>query len=94
MAAGIGHNSDEVLSETTQGQLRSILERAEKLDDEKTEVVEARKTLMAEAKGNGFDVKAINALLRLRKKDAAKLAEERAMLELYASAVGNMDLVS
>lgn len=95
--AGEGDNSGiqphvDVLN--GQGQLRSILERVERLEAEKAEVAEQVKEVYSEAKGNGFDVKVLRKLVSLRKKDPAKLREENAILELYAVASGNLDLVS
>lgn len=83
----IGHNS--VAGEA----LKSIIERLERLDVEKTELAEQVKEVKAEAKGNGFDVKTIAAILRLRKKDKGKLQEEKALIELYAHALGCEDLI-
>jgi uncharacterized protein (UPF0335 family) len=51
------------------------------------------KEVFSEAKGEGFDTKAIRKLLALRKQDRNKLAEDRAMLELYAAAIGCLDLI-
>ncbi len=58
------------------------------------EITEVMKEKYALAKGSGFDPKTLRALVSLRKKDRPKAKEERAMLELYAHAVGDMDLVS
>ncbi len=88
----IGHNSGEanvdVLNQTAQGQLRSIVERVERLEQEKAEVAESIKEVLAEAKGNGFDTKIIRKAVRLRKMDRAKRQEEEALLDLYLSALG------
>lgn len=95
--AGVGHNSDTVLNGAAQGQLKSILERLERIDDEKIELQEQAKEVLAEAKGNGFSPPIIRALFNLRKKrmkNKGKFAEDKALLELYAHAVGDMDLVS
>lgn len=83
----LGHNS------VAHEQLRSVLDRLENLDTEKSEVAEQMKEVYAEAKGNGFDTKALRRILALRKKDRAKAAEEAAILRLYASALGCDDLV-
>ena len=100
MSEGIGHNSGDVsahvdvLNGNAQGQIRSVLERVERLNAEKAEIAEQIKEVFAEAKGNGLDVKVLRKLVFLRAKDPAKLREENAILELYASASGNLDLVS
>lgn len=86
--AGQGHNSgNEPLNQTAQGQLKSIVERIERLIDERGEINEQIKEVKAEAKGNGFDTTAIMATIKLRAQDRAKLAEKRAILELYVSAI-------
>jgi uncharacterized protein (UPF0335 family) len=85
--ADIGHNS--VAGE----QLRTILERIDKLADEKAALMEDMKYVYTEAKGNGFDTKAIRKLVSLRRADRGKLLEDKAMLELYAAALGCLDLV-
>lgn len=69
-------------------QLRSIVERVERLEEEKKGLSDDIREIMAEAKGNGFDVKAIRAILRLRKMDQADRQEQEAMLELYKQALG------
>lgn len=88
--AGEGHNSGDILNQAAQGQLRSIIERAERLEQEKAEVAEQIKEVFAEAKGNGFDVPIIRKVIRLRKVDRAKRLEEEAVLDLYLSAVGEI----
>jgi uncharacterized protein (UPF0335 family) len=85
--AEVGHNS------VASGQLKSIIDRVEKLEEEKTSLLEDMKYVYSEAKGNGYDIKAIKKLVALRKLDRTKLAEDRAMLELYATALGCLDLV-
>ena len=82
-----GHNS------VAPSQLQSIIERLERLGEEKDAIAADTKEVYAEAKGNGFDTKAIRKLVVIRKKDAAKLQEEKAVLELYAAALGCADLV-
>ena len=88
--AEIGHNSGDTLNRTAQGQLRSLVERIERLDQEKAEIAEQIKEVFAEAKGNGFDVKILRVVLRLRKKDRAKRLEEEAVTDLYLSALGEI----
>lgn len=69
-------------------QLRSIIERIERLEDEKKEVAEQIKEVYAEAKGNGFDVKTLRKVVSLRKKKVEDREEEEAMLDLYLHALG------
>lgn len=88
---GIGHNSNDTVeaSQTVAaGQLRAFIERIERLEEDKQTVAEDIREVYAEAKGTGFDVKAIRALIRARKQDQAKRAEFMAILDLYASALG------
>ncbi|TAJ68500.1 MAG: DUF2312 domain-containing protein [Phenylobacterium sp.] len=80
----------DVLNATAQGQLKSIIERIERLEQEKSEISEQIKEVKAEAKGNGFDVKIINKVIRIRKQDRAKRQEEEAILDLYLSAIGEI----
>lgn len=70
------------------GQLKSIIERIERLEDEKKEIADQVKEVYAEAKGNGFDVKTLRKVVGLRKKDAEEREEEEAMLDLYLHALG------
>lgn len=78
----------DVLNSAAQGQLKSIIERIERLEVEKAEISEQIKEVYAEAKGNGFDVKILRKVVRELKKDRAKRQEEDAILDLYLSAVG------
>jgi uncharacterized protein (UPF0335 family) len=71
-----------------QGQLRSFIERIERLEEEKKAIAADIKEVYAEAKGTGFDVKIMRKVISLRKKDAAERQEEEAILELYLSALG------
>ena len=80
----------DVLNSTAQGQLKSIIERIERLEVEKAEVAEQIKEVFAEAKGNGFDVKILRKVVRLRKQDRAKRQEEDAILDLYLAAIGGL----
>lgn len=70
------------------GQLKSIIERIERLEEEKKEVAEQIKEVMAEAKANGFDTKTLRKIISLRKKNAEERQEEEAMLDLYMHALG------
>jgi uncharacterized protein (UPF0335 family) len=87
--AGDDVHSD-VLNQDAQGRLRTIVERIERLEQEKSEVMEQIKEVFAEAKGAGFDVKILRKVVRLRKQDRAKRQEEEAILDLYLSAIGEI----
>lgn len=69
-------------------QLKSIVERIERLEDEKAEVAGQIREVYAEAKGNGFDTKALRKVVALRRKTLDERQEEEAMLDLYLSALG------
>ncbi len=68
--------------------LKQIIERIERLEEEKKEVAEQIKEVYAEAKGNGFDTKTLRKIVAIRKKDPNERSEEEAMLDLYLSALG------
>lgn len=70
------------------GQLRALIERIERLEEEKATIAEDIKEIYQEAKGTGFDTKAIRTIVRLRKKDQAQRQEEQAVLDLYLAALG------
>ncbi|MCC6205289.1 MAG: DUF2312 domain-containing protein [Hyphomicrobiales bacterium] len=70
------------------GQLRALIERIERLEEEKKTIADDIKDIYAEAKGNGFDTKAIRTIIRLRKKDQAEREEEETILDLYKAALG------
>ena len=70
------------------GQLKAVVERIERLEDEKKEVAEQIKEVYAEAKANGFDAKTLRKIVSLRKKPTEERQEEEALLELYLSALG------
>lgn len=89
MADDASPHSD-VLNGTAQTQLKSIIERVERLEQEKSEIAEQIKEVFAEAKGNGFDVKVLRKIVRIRKQDRAKRMEEEAILDLYLSALGEV----
>jgi len=89
MADDIAAHPD-VLNGTAQTQLKSIIERVERLEQEKAEIAEQIKEVFAEAKGNGFDVKVLRKIVRIRKQDRAKRMEEEAILDLYLSALGEV----
>lgn len=69
-------------------QLKSFVERIERLEEEKKAIADDIKDVFAEAKGNGFDVKALRAILKLRKEDEDARKELDAIVELYAQALG------
>ena len=69
-------------------QLKSVIQRIEKLEDEKSNIAADIRQVMAEAKGNGFDTKAIRKLIKLRRKSHDEIQEEATILGTYANALG------
>lgn len=69
-------------------QLKSIIGRVEKLEEEKAMVAADLRDVYAEAKGNGFDVKAIKTIIKLRKMDASEREEQETVLDTYMHALG------
>lgn len=84
--------ADEILNQAGQGQVRSIVERAERLIAEKAEIAEALKEVFAEAKGNGFSVPILKKVIRTRRVDRAKRQEEEAIFDLYMGSLGELPL--
>lgn len=82
--------SPDVLGENAQGRLRGIIERLERLAEDRQAVMDDMKEVFGEAKGEGYDVKILRRVLRLRKQDKAKRQEEEAILDLYLSALGDL----
>jgi uncharacterized protein (UPF0335 family) len=80
----------DVLNSTAQTQLKTIVERIERLEEDKAAVMADLKDVYLEAKGNGFDVKTLRKVVRLRKQDRAKRQEEEAILDLYLAAIGEI----
>ncbi|GAA3871550.1 DUF2312 domain-containing protein [Celeribacter arenosi] len=72
----------------TADELRQFVERFERLEMEKKDIADQQKEVMAEAKGRGYDTKALRKLIALRKKSADEIAEEEAVLEMYRQALG------
>ena len=77
-----------VQTTVAQGQLRSLIERIERLEEEKKALGADIKEVYAEAKANGFDTKILRKVIALRKKDTVEREEEQAMIDLYLNALG------
>ena len=69
-------------------QLKSLIERIERLEDEKRALGEDIKEIYAEAKGNGFDVKIMRQIIKIRKMDKDEHDEQESLLDLYKRALG------
>jgi uncharacterized protein (UPF0335 family) len=76
------------INPSTAGQLKSIIERIENLEEEKRQIAADIKDVYGEAKANGFDVKALRKIVSLRRKEADERREEEAILEVYLRALG------
>jgi uncharacterized protein (UPF0335 family) len=85
--ASIGHNS-EPATKFAKEQLQSIIERIERLEEEKKGISDDIRDIYAESKGNGYDVKALRTIVRMRKQDANERQEHETVLETYMSALG------
>lgn len=69
-------------------QLKSLIERIERLEEEKAGIATDIREVFAEAKANGFDTKIMRRVLRMRNQSAAERQEEDALLDLYLDALG------
>ena len=89
-AAATDGAGQDALTVTAQGRIRTIVERLERLEEDKQAVLADMKEVFAEAKGEGYDVKILRKVIRIRKQDKAKRQEEEAILDLYLSALGEV----
>ncbi len=72
-------------------QLRSYIERIERLEEEKAGIAADIKDVFAEAKGNGFDIKTMRQIIRLRKLEEIDRQEQETLLDLYKRALGMLE---
>ncbi len=79
---------EEASTNFAREQLKAFIERVERLEEEKKALSDDIRDVFAEAKGNGFDVKALRAVIRLRRLDADERREQDAILETYLHALG------
>jgi uncharacterized protein (UPF0335 family) len=87
MATAAAVKEDQATS-FAKDQLKSIIERIERLEEEKKTISDDIRDVYAESKGNGFDVKALRTIVRLRKQDPNERQEEETILETYLQALG------
>lgn len=85
---GLGHNSEVKSGHVAAEELRLLIERIERLEDEKQGIADDIKDVKGEAKSRGYDVKAINRIITIRKKKPEQFAEEEAILAVYMHALG------
>ena len=83
-------SSIDVLNSAAQGRLKTLVERIERLEEDRAAVQGDLKEVYLEAKGEGFDAKILRKVVRLRKQDKIKRQEEEALLDLYLSAIGGL----
>jgi uncharacterized protein (UPF0335 family) len=81
-------DKDEPSTRFAKDQLKSIIERVERLEEEKKALSDDVRDVYAEAKANGFDVKALRTIVRLRKQEPTERQEHEAILEIYMQALG------
>ena len=75
-------------------QLRAFVERIENIEDEIKALTEGRKEIYAEAKGDGYDVKIIKEVIRIRKQDERERDEKESLLDLYLQALRTSEPVT
>lgn len=87
-----GHNtgiaSEYPATKFSKDQLKAIIERIERPAEEKKTISDDIRDVYAEAKGNGYDVKALRTIIRMRAQDANDRAEQETILETYLHALG------
>jgi uncharacterized protein (UPF0335 family) len=88
MATSAALKEEEPATKFAKEQLKAIIERIERLEEEKKTISDDIRDVYAEAKGNGYDVKALRTIVRLRKQDANERAEQETILETYMQALG------
>jgi uncharacterized protein (UPF0335 family) len=74
-------------SDVAGDQLRAIVERIERIEEEIKELAEGKKEMYLEAKGNGFDVKILREVIRVRKQDQKERDEQDSLLDIYLQAI-------
>jgi uncharacterized protein (UPF0335 family) len=83
---------EDNMTDITNNQLQSVIERIERMEVEKAAVAEDIKQIYLEAKGNGFDTKIIRKVIALRKKTVEEREAERAMIKLYLGQLSDTPL--
>ena len=81
-------SSLDTLGVTAQGKLRSLIERIERLEEERGALTGDIREVYSEAKSAGYDTKVMRQIVKLRKMDTADLQEQQALLDVYMRAVG------
>jgi len=81
-------DDSQSLNQATAGQLKSIIERIERLEEEKKALADDIRDVYAEAKGTGFDTKVLRKIISIRRQDVSERQEQDALLEVYLAALG------
>ena len=87
-AAAVKEQANDHSAGFARGQLKALVERIERLEEEKKAIADDIRDVYGEAKGNGYDVKVLRQVVRLRKQDKHERAEQEAILETYLHALG------
>jgi uncharacterized protein (UPF0335 family) len=82
------HETEKPSPNAIANQLKAVVERIERLEEEKKAIADDIRDVYAEAKGNGYDIKALRTIIRLRKQDKTERQEHEAILETYMHALG------
>ncbi len=91
-ASNTGTKPDPEASHSfAKGQLKAIIERIEKCEEEKKTISDDIKDIYGEAKSAGFDVKALRTIIRMRKQDPNERHEQETILDTYKQALGMLD---
>ena len=90
-ASAAAEKNEETAHRFAKDQLKSVIERIERLEEEKKTTSDDIREVYAEAKVNGFDVKALRTIVRMRKQDVDERKEEEAVLETYMHALGMLN---
>jgi len=88
MPASAAAEKEQPATRFAKDQLKAVIERIERLEEEKKATSDDIRDVYAEAKGNGFDVKALRSIVRLRKLDTDERREQQEVLETYMHALG------
>ncbi len=89
--AAAENDTEQATTRFAKDQLKAIIERIERLEEEKKATSDDIRDVYAEAKGNGFDVKVLRTIVRMRKMDTDERKEHEAVLETYMHALGMLN---
>jgi uncharacterized protein (UPF0335 family) len=87
-ATAAATSKEETTHRFAKDQLKAFIERVERLEEEKKTISDDIRDVYAEAKGNGYDTKALRTIVRMRKQDSDERKEQEAILETYMHALG------